>query len=337
MFWLNIWLTLQVAAAATAIDPFAFFQPTVTVATEERRQLDRGQSIARVLPGSAAEVAVMAAVPVRIDAERFIEWIRHIEALKRSDYVPAIGRFSTPPRLEDLASLSLDADDLSALRACRPQRCDVKIRPSEILQINRAIERAGATWQNAAQQAFREVMLARAVAYLALPAGATAAAARDTWPAEAYGRLVQRSAFLTAHLPALADDVREAPRGRSDARESFLYWSKERLSGKATVIITDVTIVRGTEAGHPDALIAGKQIVATHYLDASLGVTTLVRGAPGGPSYLVYLNRSEVDVLRGMFGGIVRLVAERRLKNEAARVLDGLRQRLESGPPPRAN
>jgi hypothetical protein len=54
----------------------------------------------------------------------------------------------------------------------------------------------------------------------------------------------------------------------------------------------------------------------------------------GGPNYLVYVNRSQVDVLRGMFGGIVRWFIEHRLKDEAAEVLQGLRRRLESGEPP---
>jgi hypothetical protein len=59
-----------------------------------------------------------------------------------------------------------------------------------------------------------------------------------------------------------------------------------------------------------------------------------MRGEPGGPNYLVYVNRSQVDVLHGMFAGIIRWFMQRRLKAEAATVLQGLRRRLESGEPP---
>jgi hypothetical protein len=59
-----------------------------------------------------------------------------------------------------------------------------------------------------------------------------------------------------------------------------------------------------------------------------------MRGEPGGPNYLVYVNRSQVDVLHGMFAGIIRWFMQRRLKAEAANVLQGLRRRLESGEPP---
>jgi hypothetical protein len=61
----------------------------------------------------------------------------------------------------------------------------------------------------------------------------------------------------------------------------------------------------------------------------------LLRGRPGGPNYLVYLNRSDIDVISGVFGGLARTIIERRVRNEAGEVLEGLRTRLQSGPPPR--
>ena len=69
------------------------------------------------------------------------------------------------------------------------------------------------------------------------------------------------------------------------------------------------------------------------YVNASLGITAILRGESGACNYR-YLNRSEVDVLGGMFGGLVRWLVQRRLKAEAANVLQGLRRRLESGEPP---
>jgi hypothetical protein len=93
-------------------------------------------------------------------------------------------------------------------------------------------------------------------------------------------------------------------------------------------------IVRSHDPGLPDALVAGKEIFATHYVNASLGLTAILRGAPGGSNYLAYLNRSEVDMLGGVFGGLVRWFMQRRVKGEAANVLQELRRRLESGEPP---
>jgi hypothetical protein len=46
------------------------------------------------------------------------------------------------------------------------------------------------------------------------------------------------------------------------------------------------------------------------------------------------LNRSDVDVVGGFFGGLVRLIVEGRVKDEASEVLEGLRERLQRGDPP---
>ena len=94
-------LALQVLAAAPNTDPFAFFQPSVTLSMDDRRQLDRGEPIARVLPGQDHEIAVFAAVRVDIDGNRLVAWMRRIEVLKKSAYVLAISRFSDPPTIED--------------------------------------------------------------------------------------------------------------------------------------------------------------------------------------------------------------------------------------------
>ena len=91
-----------VAAPATAVDPFAFFRPSIVISADDRRELDREKPIARVVRGTDREVGVFAAVQVNIDGDRLVAWTRDIGKLKQSPYVLAIGRFSDPPIIEDL-------------------------------------------------------------------------------------------------------------------------------------------------------------------------------------------------------------------------------------------
>ena len=49
---------------------------------------------------------------------------------------------------------------------------------------------------------------------------------------------------------------------------------------------------------------------------------------------LVYLNRSQLDLLRSPFAGMFRGALEDRLERNAPEVVRGLRARLESGHPP---
>src|SRR5437773_2242104 len=54
-------LMLPAMAAATAMDPFAWLQPVVTIDAAARTRLDRGEVIVRVLPAVDAELGVFAA------------------------------------------------------------------------------------------------------------------------------------------------------------------------------------------------------------------------------------------------------------------------------------
>jgi hypothetical protein len=159
-------LVLQLFAAVADGKPFAFFQPSLTLKSEERRQLDRGQPIARIMAGHTSELAVFAAVPIEVDGDRLVAWVRRIDALKRSERVLAIGRFSDPPRIEDLADMSLDDGDLESVRSCRPDHCGVKLSADEMSTLQRAADRAGDDWKPMLQVAFREMVLRRVKAYL---------------------------------------------------------------------------------------------------------------------------------------------------------------------------
>jgi hypothetical protein len=311
------------AAAAGARDPFEFFKPSVTVGVDDRRQLDHGEPIARVIPSVAGEIAVFAAVPIHVDTNRLVAWMRRIEELKRSSYVPAIGRISEPPRIEDLAGLELDDEDLSDVLVCRPGNCAIALSAPEMTQLHQAAVDSGSDWKAGVQLEFRRVVLQRIKAFLA-----------DGQPALApFSMILEHSTFLGANAPLFAEYLARYPHAPMTGVESFLYWSKERLAGKPIAIVTHVSMLRAQGEAFPDVLVAGRQVFATRYITASLGVTALVPGERG-VRYLVYVNRSQVDVLNRWFGGLVRWFAERRVQAEAAEVLRGLRMRLERGEPP---
>lgn len=65
------------------------------------------------------------------------------------------------------------------------------------------------------------------------------------------------------------------------------------------------------------------------YTNGSLALTMLLSDPAGSPPrYLVYVNRSAVDVVGG-FLGICRVVIERRVRSEAQRLFDIQRTRIE--------
>lgn len=324
-------------AAEPSRDPFAFFRPSVVISEKDRQRLNTGGTVARVVAGHRRTIAVFAATTLDADGDRLVNWMRHITALKKGAYVQEIGRFSNPPRLEDLSGLTLDAADVEDLQRCRPGQCGLKLSAIEIGQLHRTLQAAGQDRLHAIQDAFRRLVLGRVQAYATSGHRALAKYSDRGTPVSlqaSFSGLVEQSLFLRQQLPAFADFLDRWPDAPLPRVESFFYWSKERLGAKAIISVTQVSILRGDGAVIPDAVAVGKQIFATHYMDGSLSVTAIVGDGLSSPRYLAYLNRSDVDVLGGFWGGMVRRILERRLRSEAPGILQTLRKRLESGDPP---
>jgi hypothetical protein len=326
------------AMPPSARDPFDFLAPWIVLSGSDRERLERGEVIARILPGGDAQIAVLAATRLDAPPEALAVWARAIEKLKRSAFVPAIGRFSDPPALTDLEGLSVDDRDLEAMRACTPGDCDLKLSATEMAALRTASATGGSLWRDALQREFRRLLVGRVNAYRAggLP-GLAPAADRDRprRPEQAFEAIFAKSPYL-ARLPGVEAWLRGYPKVEGTRIDSFFYWSKESYgSGRPVIGITHVGIAH-PEPHHdrPAVLVTGVQIFATHYIEGALGLTLVLRDDVRGTSYLVYLNRSRLDLLQGFFGGLTRGVLESRLRRQAPEIVRGLRMRLESGNPP---
>ena len=115
--------------------------------------------------------------------------------------------------------------------------------------------------------------------------------------------------------------------GPVNGLEQFLYWSKEKPPGHVVINATHVVIQPDT-AG--TAVVATKQIYASRYMHASIGLSILIdRSTPEGPRTLVvYMNRTHVDLFDGL-GRMIRPVVRSRARASAERMLGRLRPRLE--------
>jgi hypothetical protein len=249
--------------------------------------------------------------------------------------VKQIARFSDPPVLEDLQALTLDDDDVNDIRHCRPGDCGLKLSADEITRLHAVASSSGA--RAALDQEFRRVVLARTQAYLArglagLPADASGDDADR--PEVIFARLVAHAPFLGAHAPALTAYVSQYPQPAPPRVEGFLYWSKEELGGRPMISVTHDAILQPQSPDRPEAVVFSKQVFATHYTNGSLSVTAIVPAGAPGTHYLLYFNRSQVDVLSRWFGGLARMLINHRIRDDSAGVLKSLRARLEGGPPP---
>jgi hypothetical protein len=315
-------------------DPFAFFEPVVSITTDERLQVDRGEVVVRILPARDGEIAVFATSRLDAQPEALVRWTKAIEALKRSPFVLAIRRFSQPPVLSDLDALALDDVDLEGIRQCQSGDCSVKLAANEIGALRKAAA-TGADWKAAVQREFRRLLFNRVKTYQAEGlAGLTPYADRvePTLPHQEFAEILDRSPHIRNYLPAIADGLSNDPQAELPSGESFIYWSKEQYrNGKPVIAVTQVHIVRPVGPALPVVMVIGQEVFASHYRDGSLGTTFVLDG--GKTRYLVYLNRSRIDRLDGMLGGLKRAVIERKLRGEVKTAIDGVRRRIETGDP----
>jgi hypothetical protein len=327
--------TVPADTSASCPDPFEFLGPTITLSSRERARLDGGAALVRILPGEGREIAVLSAVAVDFGADRLAAWMHRIEDLKKSENVPAVGRFSDPPTLDDFSTHVLEDKDLERLRDCRPGRCDVKLTADEIARLRGEWPRDTASWKTEVQAIFLRMALDRVVAYRAsghAALGTYADGHTNTPLPDIARRLFERSPYLVEGVPELVTYLTDFPRATLPHAESFLYWSTDRFGGRPVTSATHVVIYRPTGPGTPALVVAGKQIFATHYQNGSLSLTLLLRGCEGSRNYLVYVSRSEVDVIRGVMGWLARRIIQGRVEDEAAEVMRGLRDRISRAP-----
>jgi hypothetical protein len=310
--------------------PFDSLLGCVAPTVSDLRHIEAGHVVAHVLPGTDADVSVFAARRLSGDGGRLLRWVDVIEQLKRSPAVHAIGRFSDPPRREDLASLTVDESDVAAIMRCRAGDCAFKLTAVERDELRRAGP-AGIPGT------LRDVLVRRVDAY---QRGGLAALGRyddgrtpDSLD-ETSRALARRLPCLERHLPELARMLERDPQPSAAPALSFFYWSKEEFRGRPVLLVNRVVAIQRRVAGRAETIVVGRQLYAAHYMNAGLNLTGVVE-MPDGRHYLFVLNRTSVDVLTGVFGRVVRGIVERRLKSDVSTVLDQVGRRIENGEPVR--
>ncbi len=292
-----------------------------------------GNVISRGLDTQAAgEIAIAGAVRVEVPRQYFLARLGDIADFKRDDAVLELGVFSTPPSLADLDTLTLSDDDLRALRHCRPGHCDLKLSAEAMARLNGAIDWNAPDADQTAARVFKGMLLDCTRAFLA--------GGLSALPPYADGASHSFEAAMHGILDASADLFQEAPdyfravAGEPPAAglETIVYWSKEKAAFKPLISLTQMSFYTEPVGASTLTYTMSINFYASHYLDGSLGSTIAVqRAADGGRAvYLIYVNRSRVDALHGLFSGLRRWGVQREARGGLRDRLEKTRRRLEA-------
>jgi len=337
---IGAWLIVPVAAAAVVIAaaPAADLQPELRAllardfrfSSSDVADLERGKVVTRRLGATAAgEVAAVGAVRVKARKEAFVDRYRDIVQFKRGADVMQIGRFGSPPTLDDLAPLTIEKQDVD-VRTCRVGNCDIRLPAETIVRFQREINWKARDAEERAAILFKKVLLDNVRAYLSGGPGRIVQYdddKRPVRPVDDFVGLLKSSPYIGELAPGLQNHLRTFPLDPLPGAEDFLYWSKEKFGFAPFITVTHVIITHPTPASF---VIASKDVYSSRYFDASLSLT-IASDAVSAPDafYLVYMNRSRANALKGALSGLRRAIVERRAKGSLEENLKNTKSRLE--------
>jgi len=296
--------------------------------------LDKGQLVTKLPKVSdQREVAAFAAVRVNALPEQLAVQFHDIVKWKKGDNVPEIGKFSSNPVLADLTGLTIEPEDIKDLKKCKPGNCDIKLSAVSMERLVKGTNWAADNYEGQAERLFKQMLVDYVGTY---KIGGNRylvqyADQRQTLKLpEEFSSLLKESTYVTDYAPELANYIDKFPNASLPGSEDYIYWSKEKFGIQPVLSVTHTTIYSRRHGNASEVLIASKQLYATHYFESSLAFTMMIPREDGG-SYLLYLNRSRTDTLRGFLSGITRMFISGHVRDGAAKSLQLAKQRLEAG------
>ena len=311
-----------------------FLKKYLSFTDAEITDLDAGQLVTK-LPKvtDQREVAAFAAVRVNALPEQLALQFHDIVRWKKGDSVPQIGKFSDVPSIADLDGLTIEPDDIKVLRKCKPGACGIKLSSNSMESLVKGTNWTAENYQGQAETLFKHMLTDYVSAYMLGGNRYLLQYDDQKQPlklAEDFSALLKESNYVTEYAAELANHIDKFPSAPLPGSTTFVYWSKEKFGIQPVMSMTHVTIYPRKRGNASEVLIASKQIYASHYFESSLAFTMMIP-REGGGSYLLYLNRSRTDTLRGFFSGITRMFISGHVRDGAAKSLQLAKSRLEAG------
>jgi hypothetical protein len=300
----------------------------------DRKSVERlqdGQVVAKLLDSRTdSELAILGAVVIDVPRTYFLSQFRDINNFMKGSEILQVEKLGMPPTVVDLQNLTLDAADIGALKRCQPGDCAVKLSAAMMAQIAAGID--GSSTNARVNAAFRVSLVDYLKRYLAGGNQALACYADKGPPicvAKVLSELLGETSLLQEYAPVLAQHLAGSQQPQEPGLESFLYWSVDKLGPlKPILSVTQVTIYSKEQEGSRRSFIASKQIYASHYFQASLGLTVLLDVGQNSV-LMLYVNRSRVEGLDGWLGAVKRAIVRHNLRSGMLKEAAGIRMRLE--------
>ena len=316
-------------AQVRTIDPERLLSERFGFSADEVSRARSGQAVAKLLPrNDATDVGVIAAVRINAEPSRLVTWLRDVAAFRKAAELGLARRLSNQPQMADFADVSLDVNELGALRACRPGRCDLLLGDKAIARFQSEVDWTSPDAERRANLSMRQLLLAYAEAYLKGGDQALGAVHDEKNPrvrVDEFHQVLWQSKDLYDIAPALTAYLEGFPNARPPKAEQFLYWAKGGAGPEASLTLHQIVIY---PAPGGETFVVDKQLFASRYVDAGLVVISLAP-APGGQGfYAIAGARARSRMLEGTAARLLRGTVEKTTMETATMYLEWVRASL---------
>src|SRR4030095_4183113 len=298
---------------------------------DQMAALERGEPVAKLIPSNdPREVAVCGVIKIPSDPETALKAFQLSLSLKQNSILQS-GKFTNPPRIEDLASLTLSDDDIADLKTCAVGDCKLRLSAAMIHSFQKSIDWNAIDYKERANHLFRLMIVEYVTTYLQRGDAALIEYA-DQNPRVPLAReqesLLTNLLYVNDTAPELVRHLKAFPRSTVPVEHS-LSWAKINFGLKPVLVITDVSTYRSDVDGVQQVLVLSKQIYANHYFDASLSLTAAIADQTRAKSDLLYVNHSRVGALAGSFSKFKHKMVEGRVTEDLKSLLGLARLNLD--------
>ncbi len=330
------WVTSVTANAQEPREPHTYFRDHAGLTDGEIRAIDAGEVIVKLVDtGEKPEVLVFGAVYIRAPIESFAKWFQDPSRFTGTDAYLGYGRLSEPPTPSDVTELSLDEDDVKALRKCKRGDCPVQLPAESMERFQREVDWSAPDASAQAQALVREGVLRLVERYktggnpeLSVYQDKDYDLAVD----QTFETIVGRIAGLAAYLPELERYLLDYPKATLPNVDESFHWEHVKFGLKPTLRVNHVTTYR-PPARDGSFAIVDKQLYASHYFQVAVDFWVCVKDSANpdaGGFYLITAKGSRQHGLTGFRGAIIRGPMVNRARGSLENALGAIKQELES-------
>ncbi len=301
---------------------------------EDLAALERGEAVTRILKkemvgaNDTAEVAVAGAIRVDVTRQVFIDAVKNVKGFRNNSHLK-MGIIQNPPQASDFAGVMIPKDDIKDLKKCKPGKCALKLAGDSLEEMQASIDWKASDHGEQVNRFARERLLLLTSNYVKQGTKAFKPLEDKKTSVsidQQFRELLENTPDLIAFYPGMATYLLDYPQATLASSREVLFWTLKDFGLKPTVTITHVVgyMAEGTD----DAVVAWKQVYASHYFNGGLGITTYAKD--GDASYLLQLDRVRADSLGGMFGGVKQSKMAGAMKDDLEKFLRETRTSLQA-------